>query len=108
MSRRMTDLSVRLCDVRKKEFNGGGEALRKRRDNMQVALSGMDRQQRQLRARMYAVQQEMLRDVVSKADVVRPRFLQFLWIFNFLISAHSLKVFVCRFVQRALRRRVWR
>jgi hypothetical protein len=90
---RMADLSTRLDEVRKKEFSGGGEGMRKKGDNMQSALMEMGRQQRQLNARMYAIQQEMLRDVVSKADVVRSNFLHFHWILTFDSRTLTQKIF---------------
>lgn len=66
---RIKDLQTRLADLRKSSSTNA--RLSKRADNMQVALIQMEREHGALRSRIYAMQQEMLRDVVGDADVVR-------------------------------------
>lgn len=69
LSARMIDLKSRLGEVRRKEFNGT-KGLTKRGDNMQLSLLIVQNEQHALKSRIYAMQQQMLRDVISDADVV--------------------------------------
>lgn len=69
LSARMIDLKSRLGEVRRKEFNGT-KGLTKRGDNMQLSLLIVQNEQHALKSRIYAMQQQMLRDVISDADVI--------------------------------------
>jgi AAA domain len=69
LSTRMMDLEARLEDVRRKELNGT-KGLTKRGDNMQLTLLSMQNEQHALKSRIYAMQQQILRNVISDADVV--------------------------------------
>lgn len=69
LSARMIALESRLGEVRRKELNDT-KGLTKRGDNMQLSLLSMQNQQHALKSRLYAMQQQMLRNVISDADVV--------------------------------------
>ena len=69
LSARMMDLESKLEEVRRRELNGI-EGLTKRGDNMQLSLLKMQNEQHALKSRIYAMQQQMLRNIVSDADVV--------------------------------------
>jgi hypothetical protein len=69
LSSRMMDLESQLVQVRRQELNGT-KGLGKRGDNMQLSLLNMQNEQNVLKSRIYAMQQQMLRNVISEADVV--------------------------------------
>jgi AAA domain len=69
LSARMVDLEARLGGVRRKELDGA-KGLTKRGDNMQLSLLNMQNEQHALKSRIYAMQQQMLRNVISDADAV--------------------------------------
>jgi regulator of nonsense transcripts 1 len=69
LSSRMMDLESQLVQVRRHELNGT-KGLGKRGDNMQLSLLNMQNEQNVLKSRIYAMQQQMLRNVISEADVV--------------------------------------
>ena len=71
LSARMKDLESRLEEVRFTELNCTKGIDNKRGDNMQLSLLTMQNEQHALKSRIYAIQQRMLRDVISDADVVR-------------------------------------
>ncbi|RDB23511.1 Regulator of nonsense transcripts 1 [Hypsizygus marmoreus] len=66
---RIADLQSRLRDVREKVARGNA-SLSSRADKMQKALFAMGSEHGTLKSRKYALQQEMLRDVVADADVI--------------------------------------
>lgn len=67
----INQLSSRLSETLKKLENGGSsKALKERAENMYRAMAMKDRQQTQLKAKIYGLQQEMLHDIVKSADVV--------------------------------------
>lgn len=101
---RIADLASRLRDVREKALSQTrGSGIGKRGESMQAALSGMERHRGALRSKMYAVQQEMLRDVVTNSDVVCV-----FCCFPLVISVCSLKLFGRRSARHVSRLRVWR
>lgn len=69
LSARMMDLESRLSEVRRKEFDGT-KGLTKRSENMQRLILNMQNGQQALKSKIYAMQQQMLRDVILDADVV--------------------------------------
>ncbi|TFK37679.1 P-loop containing nucleoside triphosphate hydrolase protein [Crucibulum laeve] len=66
LSIKMHDLQRRIVDAEKK----GGSKLEQRKQNMKRALITMERQHSVIRRKMYAIKQQMLRDVVEDADVI--------------------------------------
>jgi hypothetical protein len=66
LTERIKDLEQRLGLIQ----NNTTASLIKRAANMQVALVQMEREHGALKSRIYAMKQEMLRDVVTDADVV--------------------------------------
>lgn len=75
---RIADLEIRLREVHAKELEGNAKAISKG-ERMQKALLAMQREHSTLKSRKYAIQQEMLRDVISEADVVRLKHHLFLY-----------------------------
>jgi bifunctional ADP-heptose synthase (sugar kinase/adenylyltransferase) len=69
LSARMMGLESQLVEVRRRELSGT-KGLSKRGDNMQLSLLNMQNEQNVLKSRIYAMQQQMLRNVISEADVV--------------------------------------
>ncbi|KAF9460474.1 P-loop containing nucleoside triphosphate hydrolase protein [Collybia nuda] len=64
---RIKDLETKLTKMR----NTKNEVrLSKRVDNMHLGLLQMEREHRAFRSRIYAMKQEMLRDVIADADVI--------------------------------------
>lgn len=72
LSTRLVDLETRLKNVRDTESSGNAR-IGVRGDRMQKALLAMQGEHGALKSRKYAMQQEMLRDVISDADVVSIR-----------------------------------
>lgn len=69
-------LSVRLSDTLKKLEKGSkNKALSQRAENMYKMMAMKDRQQTQLKGKVYGLQQEMLHDIVKSADVVSDSFI---------------------------------
>lgn len=71
---RIRAITKKLAEVRKPKIGASANAQERARQivaNMEADLSLRQRMQSSLKARMYALQMEMLRDVISKADVVR-------------------------------------
>lgn len=67
----INQLGSRLSEVVKKLEKGNiNKALQQRAENMYKAMAMKDRQQTQLKGKIYGLQQEMLHDIVKSADVV--------------------------------------
>lgn len=67
----INQLGSRLSEVVKKLEKGSiNKALQQRAENMYKAMAMKDRQQTQLKGKIYGLQQEMLHDIVKSADVV--------------------------------------
>ena len=73
---------------------GKGKGLEGRLANMKKAFAALDKRQKRLKGKIYALQQEMLRDIVGAADVV-----------SFGVPEEGLKLMECRFARHVLRRR---
>jgi hypothetical protein len=76
VAHRIREISKKLDEVEKSLRDGKKSANAQERArqiiaNMEADLALRQRMQNSLRARIYALQMEMLRDVVAKADVVR-------------------------------------
>jgi hypothetical protein len=64
-------LGARLSEtLRKLEKGNKSKALKQRAENMYKVMAMKDRQQTQLKGKIYGLQQEMLHDIVKSADVV--------------------------------------
>ncbi|KAJ6554012.1 P-loop containing nucleoside triphosphate hydrolase protein [Mycena vulgaris] len=73
VSQRIRDLSKKLTDIKKSKTGTSANAQERKRQiiaNMEADLAVRQRIQTSLKARMYALEMRMLRDVVSKADVI--------------------------------------
>ena len=70
LSARMNCLESRLGEIRRRELNCT-KCINKQADNLQLSLLTMQNEQNALKSRIYAMQQQMLRNIVSDADVVR-------------------------------------
>ncbi|KAF9451330.1 P-loop containing nucleoside triphosphate hydrolase protein [Macrolepiota fuliginosa MF-IS2] len=67
----ISQLSSRLSEtIKKLEQGSTSSALKQRAENMYKAMAMKDRQQNQLKGKIYGLQQEMLHDIVKSADVV--------------------------------------
>lgn len=69
LAKRIADLEIRLRDICDKESSGDAKAIAKA-GRMQKALLAMQGEHAGMRSRKYAMQQQMLREVISDADVV--------------------------------------
>jgi hypothetical protein len=70
LQKRMDDLQKRVDGVCKGE----------RRDKMQMGLISMERHHKAVKGKLYGVRQQMLQEIVGKADVVRDDDLWTLWV----------------------------
>lgn len=70
------------------------KSMSQRADNMQTGLISLEHRYKQLQQKIYATRQEMLRDIVTAADVVSTRF-------N-LIDSWLIKKDFCRYAPRVL------
>ncbi|KAF5326605.1 hypothetical protein D9611_000880 [Ephemerocybe angulata] len=70
-SEQVADLHGKIREVEKKmEAEGGGKRLGARLRNMKAGLVKLSRQLGGLKGKIYALQQEMLRDVIGQSDVI--------------------------------------
>ena len=76
MLRQMQDLEKALKDLNKKlwEAKNPKKSMIERERKMQDGVMSMRAQHKNLQRKIYAIQQEMLRETVAAADVVSPRF----------------------------------
>lgn len=76
MLRQMQDLEKALKDLNKKlwEAKNPKKSMIERERKMHDGVISMRAQHKNLQRKIYAIQQEMLRETVAAADVVSPRF----------------------------------
>lgn len=72
LSRQILDLEKARKELNKKLWGAmnPSKSLVEREDNMRKGLLAMQNQRKNLQQKIYAIQQEMLRDTVEAADVV--------------------------------------